>query len=121
VNKPRVSLVIDDSAPVRSLVANSLRAAGYRVLEAASSDEALAIVAFENVSLAVSDLYLDDRMSGLALLDQAVRLRPGLKGILMSGSLVPRQKLHTHFAILSKPFAPKTLVDLAERLLSEKD
>jgi DNA-binding NtrC family response regulator len=121
MNKQRVSLVIDDSAPVRSAVADSLRAAGHRVLEAATSEEALAIVASENISLSVCDLNLDERTSGLTLLNQAVRLRPGLKGILMSGSLLPGQKLHTTFSVLSKPFAPQTLIDLAERLLAEQD
>jgi len=121
MNKPRVSLVIDDFAPVRTAIADILRTVGYRVLEATTSVEALAIVASENVSLAICDLYLDERTSGATILDQAVRLRPGLKGVLMSGSMVPGQKLHAPFPVLSKPFAPQTLIDLAERLLSEPD
>jgi len=119
VKQPRISLVIDDSEPVRTAVANILRAAGHHVLEAATSENALAIVASEPISLAVCDLNLNERTSGAALLSQAVRLRPGLKCVLMSGSIPPEQKQRTLFPALSKPFAPGDLIDLVERLLRD--
>jgi DNA-binding NtrC family response regulator len=114
----KVALVVDDSEPVRTVVADALRGAGMLVLEAATTDEALAIVASrEDLAIAISDLSLDGQVSGVTLLNQALRLRPSLKCVLMSGSMLPGQKMRTPFPIISKPFPPQALVELVERLL----
>jgi DNA-binding NtrC family response regulator len=119
VNLVKMVLVIDDSEPVRIAVANILRAAGYPVIEAATGAEALAVVTSEEITLAISDLYLDEDTSGIGILEQAVQLRPALKGVLMSGSMFPGQKPEGPFPVLMKPFAPQALIDLAARLLAE--
>jgi len=114
----KVALVVDDSEPVRTIVADTLRDAGMLVLEASTTEEALAIVASrEDLAIAISDLSLDGKVSGAAFLDQALRLRPSLKCVLMSGSMLPGQKVRTPFPIISKPFPPQALVELVERLL----
>ena len=118
MKEPRAVLVVDDSAPVRTAVANILRGAGFTVLEAAASDEALAIVASQNLSLVIADLYLDEAASGVALLAQAIELRPGLKGVVMSGAFISSQK-HIPFPFLMKPFMPQALIDLAAELTAE--
>jgi CheY-like chemotaxis protein len=121
MNQSKAALVVDDSQPVRSLVASTLQSLGYRVLEAATGAEALAIAESENISLAVCDLYLDRETSGAAILEQTARLHPGLKCILMSGSVLPGRELRTPFPLLSKPFPLKELVDLVERLTGDPD
>lgn len=116
----KVALVLEDSEPVRAIVADALRAAGILVFEAATMQQALAIVASRtDLAIAISDLGLDGETSGAAFLEQALRLRPGLKCVLMSGSVLPGQRVRTPFTIVSKPFPPGTLVDLVERLLGE--
>jgi CheY-like chemotaxis protein len=121
LNRQKAALVVDDSQPVRSVVASTLQSIGYRVLEAATGAAALAIAESESISLAVCDLYLDRETSGAAILEQAARLRPGLKCILISGSALPGQQLRTPFPVLSKPFPLKALVDLVERLAGDPD
>lgn len=113
----KIALVVDDSEPVRTVVAEALRDAGMVALEAATTDEALAIVASrEDLAIAISDLSLDGQVSGLAFLDQALRLRPSLKCVLMSGSMLPGQKVRTPIPVIAKPFPPQALVELVERL-----
>jgi DNA-binding response OmpR family regulator len=56
-------LVVDDHAPMRTLCRISLEAAGFRVLEAADGDEALASVAAEPPSLILLDIMMP-RVSG---------------------------------------------------------
>jgi PAS domain S-box-containing protein len=114
----RAALVIDDSAPVRSIVALALRGTGYRVVEAATDAEALKAFQSEDFSLAVSDLNLGGKASGLALLNEMARLRPGLKCVLMTGSFKEGQRLPMPYPLLAKPFAPAELIALADRLVS---
>jgi DNA-binding NtrC family response regulator len=118
MGKERVALVVDDSESVRMVVACALRTIGYRVLEAASSDEAVAIMASQPISLAISDLNLEPT-NGVRLLEQAAALHSEVQCVLMSGSIFPDQKVRTPFPALSKPFSPKVLIELVERLTRE--
>jgi DNA-binding NtrC family response regulator len=121
MSKRKAVLVVDDSDSVRSVVAAALRAVGYRVHEASTSMEALSILASEDIAFAVSDLSLGGKISGAAVLEEAVRLHPGLQCVLMSGSIAPGEKLRTSFPVLSKPFPPKVLVDLLGSLKEEPE
>jgi CheY-like chemotaxis protein len=114
----KIALVVDDAELVRTVVADALRDAGMLVLEAATTEEGLAIVAARgDLAIAISDLSLDGTTSGAAFLDQALRLHPNLKCVLMSGSMLPGQEARTPFPVISKPFPPRTLINLVERLL----
>jgi len=117
--KDKVALVVDDSESVRIVVACALRAVGYRVLEAESSDEAVSIMRSQPISFAISDLNLGP-VSGLTLLEQAAALHSEVQCVLMSGSIAPGQKVRTPFPTLSKPFSPKVLIALLERLTGER-
>ena len=64
-------LVVDDEPLVRSVMRGSLEQGGYRVIEAASGDEALGFVAEETLAL----LLLDLNMPGLGGWDVLTRLR----------------------------------------------
>jgi two-component system KDP operon response regulator KdpE len=57
---PRV-LVIDDEPQIRRFLEISLRAQGYRVLQAGSAEEGLAVLASQGADLVVLDLGLPDR------------------------------------------------------------
>jgi PAS domain S-box-containing protein len=111
------ALVIDDSGPVRTIVALSLREAGYRVVEAATREEAMSAFEAGRFSLAIGDLNLDGQASGLALLNEMVRMRPELKCVLMTGSFTAGQRLPMPYPLLAKPFVPEELIALAQRLV----
>jgi PAS domain S-box-containing protein len=80
-------LVVDDSEPVRALVAEILRNSGYCVIEAASGSDAL--LAAERSSGPIHLLLTDIQMpqgSGVELAERLRPLRPGMRVLYMSGT-----------------------------------
>lgn len=59
-NAPRV-LVIDDEAQIRRFLDIALRAEGYRVLQAGTAEEGLALAATQSPDLVILDLGLPDK------------------------------------------------------------
>jgi len=76
-------LVVDDEAPIRTLVSQVLVGEGYEVVEAASAEDALKVFRENHFSLVISDIRMG-RMSGLELLDEIKRLRPETLVVIMS-------------------------------------
>ncbi len=68
-------LVVDDNTTTRYAIARTLRAAGFKTMEAASGAEALEFAEF--VSAVVLDLHLPDLL-GLEVC-RLIRQRPGMR------------------------------------------
>jgi len=82
---PRRILLVDDEDMVRDTLVASLEEAGYAVVAAAGGTEALALLeAPGDVDVLVTDLSMPG-MGGLAVIQEAQRLRPGLPAILLTG------------------------------------
>lgn len=107
-------LIVEDEDSVRRLAVRILRALGYKVLDARSGTEALAISNRPEVDI---DLLITDLvMPGLGGQEVAWRLRasrPQLKLIFASGypdpELLPRDELRAGAGVLQKPYAPDEL------------
>jgi DNA-binding response OmpR family regulator len=106
-------LIAEDEPSVRNLVASALRHDGYRLLIAASAEEALTAADAHDGPI---DLLLTDAMmpgkSGLELANLLTARRPGVPVIVMSGYTeetldVPGMK--DPIALLQKPFTPREL------------
>jgi two-component system KDP operon response regulator KdpE len=67
--KPLTVLVVDDEPPIRRFLRTSLKAAEYRVVEAADAKSALSALAAEKPDLLILDLGLPDQ-SGLDLISE---------------------------------------------------
>ncbi len=76
-------LVVDDEAPIRTLVSQVLVGEGYEVVEVASAEDALKVFRDNHFPLVISDIRMG-RMSGLELLDEVKRLRPETLVVIMS-------------------------------------
>ncbi len=76
-------LVVDDEAPIRTLVSKVLVGEGYEVVQATSAERALEIFRDKDFPLIISDIRMG-RMSGLELLDEIKRLRPETLVVIMS-------------------------------------
>ena len=105
-----IVLIVDDDELVRLSTARALRRAGYRVLEAASADEALICMdeRGDDVRLMLSDVIMP-KTSGYDL-GRAVQERwPGTKVVLISGYTPVAMDRHGigagDFRLLQKPVA----------------
>jgi two-component system, cell cycle sensor histidine kinase and response regulator CckA len=116
-------LLVEDETSVRELAARALREHGYTVLEASQPDEALAVASAqppESIQLLLTDVVMP-RMSGKALAEELVKLRPGLKTLFISGytdnAIVHHGRLDPGVAFLPKPFSPATLARKVREIL----
>jgi len=115
-------LAVDEDPTTLELVERILISYGYRVLSAASGEEALAIAAAEPDKI---DLLLTGVMlPGIKGQDLAITMtadRPDVNILFMSGCFCPSmahaasEKLADAF--LQKPFAPSTLLQKVRRIL----
>jgi CheY-like chemotaxis protein len=107
-------LVVEDEEAVRTLASRVLRAKGYRVLEAASADLALAILggSHEPIDLLLTDVVMPG-MSGPTLAQRLVDRHPSLRVLYMSGyaeEAIERQgSLPAGGDLLEKPFTADQL------------
>jgi two-component system cell cycle sensor histidine kinase/response regulator CckA len=115
-------LIAEDEAPVRELMAKTLRRLGYRVLVADGATRALQIEATcgEPIHLLVSDVVMPG-LSGPDLVQRLVRRRPELQVLYVSGFAshfaLRLASTSRHTAFLAKPFGPDLLAQTARALL----
>ena len=115
-------LVVEDETTVRKLVVRSLEEKGYRVLTA--EDGAKGLEAFrdkrQDIDLLLTDIVLP-KLSGFALGEAALKLKPDLRLLLMSGytdELVLRDhNLPEDVRIVWKPFTPPKLQSAVRKVL----
>jgi PAS domain S-box-containing protein len=106
-------LVVEDEEAVRDLILTVLRRQGYEVLSAVNGEAALEVLseAAGEVDILLTDVVMPG-MGGPQLVEEVLRLRPGLPIIYISGytanSLSPRG-LGDDVQLLEKPFTPNGL------------
>ena len=110
-------LVVEDEAGVRRFATEVLGEIGYRVLEADGAPAALRLLATHpEVSLLLSDVVMPE-MDGRKLADEALKLRPDLKVVFMTGytrnAIVHNGVLDVGTHLICKPF---TLAQIAAKL-----
>lgn len=131
-------LVIDDEPSVLTLCHSLLEEAGFTVLQAAGSSDALRICAEHKgpIDLLLTDLILPPpgfqiasgsnpfpHVNGLELAVRATTIRKGLHVILMSGN--PDKDLASHgikrgtLPFLAKPFGQERLIRLVQDVLAQ--
>ena len=117
-----VVLVVDDEQGLRDLVCRTLRAEGYRTLEAAHGGEALEMVESgpDTIDLVVTDVVMPG-MDGRELGRRLARSRPTLPILYMSAyevnDIFQRGSPRTSAPFLQKPFPRDGLINSVEQLL----
>jgi len=116
-------LLAEDAQMVRELTRELLEARGYHIIEAASGEEAIEICRTHPgpINLILSDIIMN-KMTGRELADQAVRLRPGIKVVLMSGYADEITRDHivkTGFQFIAKPFTSNALATKIREALED--
>lgn len=111
---PPTLLVVEDDALTRCLISDELRGCGFKVLEASSAADALAILDATHVDLLFVDVHLAGRRSGLDVARSA-RHRPApVLTILTSGKddLAGLAELHQFGRFVRKPYLISHVLDL---------
>jgi DNA-binding response OmpR family regulator len=103
--------LIEDDPLIRVPIAYALQAAGFDVVAAASGAEGLTLLEDRQIDVAVIDVVLPGRISGVAMVKEARRLNPTLRVIFTSGLPLPEDAAGIGL-FLPKPFRIAELVDM---------
>jgi CheY-like chemotaxis protein len=100
-------LIVDDDELVLPLAKGLIESLGYRVLSVSNGREALEILRQDTpIDLLFTDVVMPGAMSGLQLVEEARRLRPGLKVLYTSGYLNHRMPGRLYNSTLRDMLAP---------------
>jgi two-component system, cell cycle sensor histidine kinase and response regulator CckA len=102
-------LLVEDEDVVRAFMCESLRAFGYRVIEARGGPEALLYCQRhrERIDLLLTDVVMP-KMSGPQLAEQLTGTFPGLRVLYISG-YSDNPSLRENSSLLQKPFTAEQL------------
>ena len=109
---PVTILIVEDEPLIRMSAVATLEDAGYSVLEAQNSAEALDILAeHSEVSIMVTDVRMPGRMDGLALVTWVQLNNPAIRSIVVSGNATAAQAGKAGaFGFVAKPYLPNTII-----------
>src|SRR5712675_2917362 len=116
-------LVVEDDAPLREALIDTLRAAGMPALAAADADQALRLLETEDIAFVISDVQMPGT-NGYQLLTSIKKLRPDLPVILMTAYGTVAQAVAamrdgaTDYIV--KPFDAQALIEMARRQLAAR-
>ena len=117
-------LVVEDEVLIRLVIADYLRDCGYKVHEAVSGEEAIAILQAPEVSIDVvfSDVEMPGSMDGFALARWVRANKPGMEVILTSGierSADIAATLCEAGPLMKKPYSSQDVVDRLRQLAAK--
>jgi DNA-binding NtrC family response regulator len=114
-------LVIDDDLDTCNFLREIFEDEGWRVSAAVTADEALAEARAGKFDLIVSDINLNDRLNGIALLKMFRGVSPSTQVILISGFGTLETAIESvregAFDFISKPFNVQEVIATARRAL----
>jgi len=116
-------LLVEDELLLRWPTGEYLRDAGYRVIEAATASEAIAVLSSGTpIDLVFSDINLTDAMSGHALAGWLASNHPQVPMLLTSADRreLGRVAVDTMRAVLSKPYDLCAAAERIRQMLSQR-
>ena len=119
-----IVLVVEDDVLIRMPIAQYLRDCGYRVIEAANADEAMAVLLHEetNVDVVFSDIEMPGSVDGFELAKWIREHRPGVD-VMLAGTIsraVNAAKELCDGNQLPKPYTSQAVHDRIRRLLAAR-
>ena len=114
----RTILIVEDEALIRFHLADFFADAGYRVSEAASADEAIAILDRDgSIRVVLTDVQMPGSMDGLKLAHYVRdRFPPAVLVVTLGVLSFTASELPAESFFVSKPFDPRRVLDRIERL-----
>lgn len=113
-------LIVDDDPGVLSFLIDALRELGYEAIAVSDIESALSFVEKgEPLDAVLSDFKMPG-MSGMELLARIRDIRPGLKGMLVTGNVEAVEEVQTPLPLLRKPFHIAALAEQLQALLQSE-
>lgn len=110
INVSSLILLVEDDADVRKLVRGQLRSMGFSVVEAASGDEALAMLTgLSDLAGVVSDVVMPGAATGYDVATAVNMIFPRAFVVIMTGYSEQPSKLEFEYSLIQKPFDAETL------------
>jgi len=109
---PTTVLIVEDEVIIRMSAAATLEDAGFCILEAGNSAEALQfLLKHQEIGVMMTDVRMPGEMDGLDLVDCVQRCHPAIRSLVVSGNASARQARDAGaFSFLSKPYMAHSLV-----------
>jgi CheY-like chemotaxis protein len=120
VTDAQTVLVVDDEPLIRMGAVDIAKNAGFQVVEAASADEAIAILeASPRIHLVFTDVDMPGTMDGLKLAHYIRDRWPPIRLIVVSGKgLLDESQLPTDAEFFAKPYGHQAIADVIIRMLA---
>ena len=116
-------LVVDDEAPVRTMIVAALERQGFFIEQAAGANEALEALDLNNFNLVLTDIVMQD-VNGIALLDRIHALQPNLPVDMVTAvhdiTVAIDAMRRGAYDYLLKPFEAEQLVSTVNRALNHR-
>ena len=118
-------LLVEDEILTRTVIAEYLRACGYKVIEAASVNEAILVLMRPDIAVEIvfSDVEMPGSMDGFGLSHWVRANRPGLD-VILAGTLTKTADMAAQLCedgpMLEKPYEPHVAVQHIRRLLAAR-
>ncbi len=122
----KVVLLVEDEPHILCLLSDYLASEGYQVIEADCANRAFEILASKpHLDLLVTDFRLPGGVSGVAIAEPALKLRPEMKVIFISGYPIEIYESGSPIArtapVLAKPFSLDSLRSQIQQLMGNGD
>lgn len=119
-------LLVEDDEDIREVTAANLRSQGYKVTEAASSSDALALLRCDQAySLLFTDMVLPGGMNGVEIAEEAIRLRPQIRVLFTSGyaskGIIHSAQSDFREVLIKKPYRRADLLQKVREVLDRAD
>ena len=117
-------LVVEDNDNVRDVAVQTLKASGYRIIEA--SDGAMGLLKFEaypELDMVFSDIIMPGALNGLEMAEKFLKIRPEIPILLATGFIERelRERVDNHPSIrcISKPYDTNELPRLIASMIEQ--
>jgi len=106
-----VVLVVEDEWLVRDFLISHLQEAGWRVLEADSAEQALAMLkAGQHIDIVITDIQLKGALTGWDVADAFRAAQPTMPVIYASGNAPEPSRLVSESLFFQKPYDPDAIL-----------
>jgi CheY-like chemotaxis protein len=118
LSSSKTILVVDDDVFTRLVIADDLMQAGFRVIQAATADEAMKVLlsAIE-IDLMTTDIHMPGSMDGLGLASRLREWQPQLKIVVLSSDAEVARSSGAGDVFIDKPHWSPDLIRRVNQLL----